>query len=191
MEKPMVRVPFVERDDLPEAARPAYDHVAQSRGAAKMPNVFKAIANSPAVLERLAAMGELVRFQTNLDPVLRELIILTTAQESHSPYEWTQHWGMARKLGASPDLLKAIGTAEIERETAPVGPALRFARLVARGEEVDDNTFEVLRKSLGNSGMVELTALVGYYGMLARMLNVLRVPLDAGIEVVPFVVSSR
>lgn len=189
MAKSSARVPLIERTDLPPAEVATYDHVAQSRGAARMPNVFKAIANNPAVLERMAALGEFLRFQAKLDPIVRELAILTTAQESRSVYEWTAHWVIAQKLGAPAALLNMIGTPQIEREAAPVGIVLRFARLVARNENVDDATFEAVKSHLGNAGVVELIALVGYYGALARMLNVLGVPLDEGVEAKPFVVS--
>lgn len=97
--------------------------------------------------------------------------------------------GDCAKAGAPAALLNMIGTPQIEREAAPVGIVLRFARLVARNENVDDATFEAVKSHLGNAGVVELIALVGYYGALARMLNVLGVPLDEGVEAKPFVVS--
>jgi 4-carboxymuconolactone decarboxylase len=190
MAKSSARVPLVERADLPPAEVATYDHVAQSRGAAKMPNVFKAIANNPAVLEKMAALGEFLRFQAKLDPMLRELAILTTAQESRSVYEWTAHWAIAQKLGAPAALLNMLGTPQVEREPAPTGIVLRFARVVARNEPVDDATFDAVKSHLGNAGIVELIALVGYYGALGRMLNVLRVPLDEGVEAKPFVLSQ-
>jgi 4-carboxymuconolactone decarboxylase len=188
MEKSSARVPLIERENLTPDAVAAYDHVAKSRGASKLPNVFKALANSPAAMEKVAGVGEWLRFQTTLDPMLRELVTLTTAQESHCAYEWTAHWRLAERLGASAALLNSIGTPQIEREPAPTGVVLRFARLVARNENVDDATFNAVKGHLGEAGTVDLIALVGYYGLLARMLNVLRVPVEEGTEVKPFVV---
>jgi 4-carboxymuconolactone decarboxylase len=154
-----------------------------------MPNVFKALANNPTVMDRVAAVGEFMRFQSKLDPQLRELAILTTAQEMRCTYEWTAHYGIAEKAGVPARLLNAIGTPQIEREPASLGAELRFARLVARGEAVDDATFDAVKNHLGNAGVVEFIGLVGYYGLLARMLNTLQVPLDEGTEAKPFVVS--
>src|SRR5215469_6872567 len=68
MAKSNARVPLVERETVPAADLPAYDHVAKSRGAGRMPNVFKALANNPAVMERVAAVGEYMRFQSKIDP---------------------------------------------------------------------------------------------------------------------------
>ena len=132
MAKSNARVPLVERETVPAADLPAYDHVAKSRGAGRMPNVFKALANNPAVMDRVAAVGEYMRFQSKLDPQLRELAILTTAQEIRCAYEWTAHYTIAQKLGVPAKLLSSVGTPQIESEPAPLGPELRFARLVAR-----------------------------------------------------------
>jgi 4-carboxymuconolactone decarboxylase len=154
-----------------------------------MPNVFKALANNPAVMDKVAAVGEYMRFQSKLDPQLRELAILTTAQEMRCVYEWTAHYTIAEKLGVPGKLLASLGTPSIEREPAPLGAELRFARLVARGDDVDDATFEAVKSHLGDRGVIELIGLVGYYGMLARLLNTLRVPLDPGTEAKPFVLA--
>jgi 4-carboxymuconolactone decarboxylase len=189
MAKSNARVPLVERETVPAPDLPAYDHVAKSRGAGRMPNVFKALANNPTVMDRVAAVGEFMRFQSKLDPQLRELAILTTAQEMRCTYEWTAHYGIAEKAGVPARLLNAIGTPQIEREPAPLGAELRFARLVARGEAVDDATFDAVKNHLGNAGVVEFIGLIGYYGLLARTLNTLQVPLDEGTEAKPFVVS--
>jgi 4-carboxymuconolactone decarboxylase len=187
MPKSSARVPLVERETVPAADLPAYDHVAKSRGTGRMPNVFKALANNPTVMDRVAAVGEYMRFQSKLDPQLRELAILTTAQEIRCTYEWTAHYTIAQKLGVSAKLLSSVGTPQIESEAAPLGPELRFARLVARGENVDDATFDAVRNHVGNAGVLDLIGLVGYYGLLARMLNTLQVPLDEGVEAIPFV----
>lgn len=189
MDKAGARVQLVERENVPANAAAAYDHVYKSRNLKKMPNVFKALANNMAALEKIAGVGEWLRVQAKFDPLMRELITLTTAQEAHCMYEWSHHWPLAVKLGASPALLNSIGTPQIEREPAPIGPSLRFARLIARNEEVDDETFKAVQNLYGDSGTVELAALVAYYSALARLLNVLKVPLEDDMEAKPFVAN--
>ena len=184
MKRATPRVPLVEREEVAPGARAAYDHVARSRGG-EMPNVFKALANSPAALERIAAVGEFIRFQSRLDPVLRELVILTVARETRCAYEWSHHWEIAQRIGVAPALLAAVGTDGIETEPDPIGPAVRFARLVARAQAVDDGTFAAVETALGKAGVVELTVAVGYYGLLGRLLNTLDVPLEPGVSARP------
>lgn len=190
MDKFEARVPLLDRGRVPAEARAAYEHVAQSRGG-RMANVFKALANSPSALEKVAAVGEFVRYQAGMNDMLRELAILTTAYETRCVYEWTHHWPIARKAGASAELLASIGTAKIEREPDPVGVVVRYAGMVARAEEVDDATVEALKSRLGASGLVDLTVTIGYYGMLGRLINALGVPLDEGVTVQPWPSRSR
>jgi 4-carboxymuconolactone decarboxylase len=45
---------------------------------------------------------------------------------------------------------------------------------------VDDATFAAAEALLGETGMVELAALVGYYCTISMILNLFEVPLPAG-----------
>jgi 4-carboxymuconolactone decarboxylase len=187
---PPLRIPLPERDDLSPEGQTAWDHVASSRGRDTLPNVFRALANNVGALENAASVGEFIRFQAGLDDTLRELAILTTAQENRCAYEWTAHHRIAVRDGVSPDLLNAIGTAKIEAEPAPLGPAMRYARLVANSQPVDDETADALKESLGIEKFVAFNILVGYYGMLARFINTMGVPMDIAPEPTPFVVNT-
>ena len=183
------RVPLLEREEVSAEAQAAYDHVAQTRGG-QMGNIFKALVNSPGALEEVAAVGEFVRSGSTLRRGLQELVILTVAHEVRSVYEWTLHWrvveGFAERLHITPEVMGMIGTAQLERQPDPVGAAVRYTRLVARGDEVDDTTVAALKSALGDAGLVELTVCVGYYLLLSRLIDALRVPLDGGVEPRPF-----
>jgi 4-carboxymuconolactone decarboxylase len=180
MAKSSARVPLIERTDLPPAEAAAYDHVAQSRGAARMPNVFKAIANNLPYWKRWPPSVNSCGFRPSSIPSCANWLFSPRRRSRDRSTNGRRTGAIAQKLGASAALLNMIGTPQIEREAAPAGIVLRFARLVARNENVDDATFEAVKSHLGNAGVVELIALVGYYGALARMLNVLGVPLDEG-----------
>ena len=83
-------------------------------------------------------------------------------------------------------LLPLVGTPALEAEPAPIGTAIQFARLVARSEHVDDSLFQQMSELFSNEAMTELTAAIGYYGLLARILNTFQVPLEDGIVAQPF-----
>ena len=184
------RVPLRARAQLPAEARPIYDHIQAARGQGAVSNAFKALGHSPHALEKVAAVGEYVRYAAGLDPTLRELAILTVAQETGCPYEWAHHWHIAAELGIPERLRGAVGTPTIEREPPPLGPALRYVRLVARNDPVDDSTADAVTASLGEKTFVDLTVLAGYYGLLGRLINALRPPLDDGVAPAPFVVRG-
>lgn len=180
------QVPLVERDQVQPEARSAYDHVAEVRGNT-MGNVFKALANSPIGLEKVAAVGEFIRGHSVLDPVMRELVILTVAAQTRCAYEWTHHhhW-IKRNLSVTPDVLAVAGTPALEQQPDPLGSAIRYARIVAAGEHADHETMDTLKKALGEQGLVELTITIGYYLLLARFINTMHVPIEDGAKPVPF-----
>lgn len=179
------RVSLIEREDVAPEHLHRYDAVGAARGG-RMANVFKALANSPMAMERVAAVGGYLRFEAGIPAALRELVTLTVAQECRCPFEWTAHWRLAVREGVDEDLLRQVGTPEIDQSPAPLGPALCFARLVARGQHVPDELVNVIRRELGDRGMVDLTVLASYYTALARIINTLGVPLEPGTAAQPF-----
>ena len=176
---------MLEPDEVPAEHRARYDHVGEVRGGS-MPGAFKAMAHSPLAMERIAGLGEYLRFDSGFDPDLRELVTLAVVQRTRCALEWTAHWGLAAKMGVSEDLLGRLGTPEAEKEPEPVGSALRFARLVTDGEPVDDDTIAVLRSELGDKGLIDLISLVGYYLALSRIIETLQIPLPDGMVPQPY-----
>ncbi|HCP01374.1 MAG: hypothetical protein CL573_02685 [Alphaproteobacteria bacterium] len=182
----IARLPRVEREDCPLEYQEAYDEVIRSRGRTSMPNVFALLANSPGALAAVTPVGAHVRYGTKFDDALREYVILTVAQELRCSYEWGHHWEFALKVGAPEEMLKKVGTPAIEAETGLVGLATKYARIVTRNEEADDEMVDILKRELGNDGLVDLTIMIGYYGMLARFINTMRLQLEEGSTAPPF-----
>lgn len=178
MPPPTSRLPLLDLKDLPAAARPAYEAVAQSRGG-RMLNLFRALANAPKGMETVAALGGWLRYDGTLPGDLRELAILTVARESGSTYEWTQHWPIAEKTGLPGAVLDRVKTRALEDTATSRGRALLYVRLACHNDAIADGLIEDLRADFGNEGLVELTLLAGYYGMLARFLRIMRIPEDA------------
>lgn len=181
------RLDRVERAALSAAGQAAWDHVYTVRGfSGEMPNVFATMANSADGLACVGGVGEYVRFRTDFDRIFRELVILTVAQELRSGYEWSHHWAIALKAGAPESLLKRVGTPALEAEPMPVGPAVRYARLVANNQPVDDALFDALKTHFGAKGLVDLTMLAGHYLSLGRFINVAGVRVEPDHADVPF-----
>ena len=85
----MARLPLISRDDLSADYHPVYDHIEETRG--RMPNLFHALLNSPEAAERVAALGEYIRYGCPLSDAARETAILSTARELGIHYEWAHH----------------------------------------------------------------------------------------------------
>ena len=68
----MARLPYLDREDLPESERDIYDDMMERFG--RIHNVHRAIAHSPELLRAFELhWGEAIRHKTRLDPILREL----------------------------------------------------------------------------------------------------------------------
>ncbi len=178
------RVPLPQFADVSGDQRAAFEHIMETRGVDFMPNVFSGLGNSPGALTTVAAVGEHIRYHTDFDAQLRELCILTVAQEARCAYEWTHHLEVADRLGIDAATIATLGSPEAETLPAPAGAALRYTRLVANNEPVDEATVAALQEAFGIEGFVDLTILAGYYGMLARFINTMRVPLE--VDARPF-----
>lgn len=57
---------------------------------------------------------------------------------------------------------------------------IEYARQLINDKKVDDETFNKAVTKYGNQGVTELTAAIGYYGMLACALNVFEVSPELG-----------
>jgi 4-carboxymuconolactone decarboxylase len=147
-----------------------------------MGNVFRALANSPGALDRVAGVGEYARFESDLDDRLREAVILTVAGRLGCLYEWTHHWHLAQRAGVDFTTVDPDGATTHTETDGGFAAELALARLVADGGPVPDDLLDRVRERLGDRGLVDLVVLVGYYGLLARFINTLHVPLEDGVE---------
>ena len=168
----MARVPYLDRNDLAEDDRHIYDRIAETRGSVEpdtpMPNSFRALLNSPGAADAVGQLGEYLRFHTSLDPVCREIAIISVAREASSPYEWAHHAPVARRSGVPEAVINAIRTcAKAAKEL--VGDATMSAE-----------TFATAERLLGTQGVVDLVTLVGYYAMLSAALAALQVDVEDG-----------
>ena len=164
------RVPLVERDRATPAQQAAWDTIGQSRGRVAGP--FAALLHSPELARRIAATGHYVRFDGPLPQTVREIAIITVARALDAQYEWAAHAVLARQAGVREEVITAIrerqAPAGLTTEEAQVW---RYADALLREHRVNDADFATLQARFGLEGLVDLTAVVGYYAMIACALN--------------------
>jgi len=143
---------------------------------------YNTMVTVPAIGERMADLGEQVRFHTSLGPRLTEVAIMTVAAHYRAELEWWAHSRLALKAGVSRDVVELIGSGNCE-EFEPRVEWLVFsvARELTSTGRVDPRLYTELHESLDDRGLVELVTLVGYYVMISFVLNAFEVPLPAGV----------
>jgi len=168
----MARLPYLERDDLPEEHQALLDRDI---------NLNKLLAHSPDGAKAFSRMGGWIRFKSRLDPRLRELAILQVGYLARSPYEWSHHVKLGREFGCSDDDIRAVST---ETDGGDSGlPALdravlRAAREMTTDIAVSDDTWAELSASLDAELITDLTLVIGFYNMVVRYLGTMRMDVE-------------
>lgn len=179
----MARLPYVDREDLPESERDIYDDMMERFG--RLHNVRRALAHSPGLLRALELQGgEVIRRHTRLDPIWRELAILTVGRLTQCVYASVHHQGIAQRVGVRPEQLDRLeawerASAFTDQERA----VIRYATEATQHVRVSDATFEALRRFLDAEQLVQLVLVVGHFNMVVRILLPLEIELESDAHV--------
>jgi len=167
----MARIATIEKkEDLKQEDQKIYDAIAQSRGVVGGP--WKALLHSPEMAYRTMHLGSYVRFESSLDHKVIEFAALVSARELDCKHEWAAHVNHGQKAGISMDTIRVVyqkkGAETFSSEDAQI---VSFVREMIHQHRVSEPTFQAIHARFGDKGMVELSATIGYYAMLACTLN--------------------
>jgi 4-carboxymuconolactone decarboxylase len=177
----MARLPNISREQLKPEDQQFYDSIADSRGGVRGP--YGVLMHSPDLAARIAHTGGYVRYNLDLPEALRETIIIATAREIKSQYEFFAHARLARQAGLSEDTIQAIA-----QGTAPQGLSgdeailVRYVQELLRHHKISDATFNAVRDRFGMRETLEITALVGHYLLVGQILAAFEVELPEGVK---------
>ena len=148
----------------------------------RVPAPMIAWLQNPELARRGQKLGELLRYQTTLEPRLSELAILVCARHWTSHHEWTAHKREGLKAGMDPEVIAAIAA----RRSPPLRDAREqavydVARTVLSTGRVPQDLYAQGIAVLGERGMVELVGILGYYCMVALTLNTFELGLPGSI----------
>jgi alkylhydroperoxidase family enzyme len=174
----MARVPYLNASDLAPEHR---DLLARNI------TLHRALVNSPNATRNFFALAKYIRFESRLDPRLRELAILQVGYSARSPYEYSHHIKIGRDFGVTDDDIRAI-EAETRGETTSLPPLtraiLRAARELTAHPQLSDETFAELKAGLDNERIVDLLMVISFYAGVVRLLAALQI--DVEPEYLPY-----
>lgn len=182
----MARIPLASAEGLTDEQREVWDAViAGPRGRVSGP--LLAVLHRPELADRWQKFGELLRYRTSLPERLSELAIIVAARRWNSPVEWGIHAGIAAGAGVPQAVIDALNGREPpifdDVESLEI---YEYARQLVGHGTVDEATYAAVRGRWGDVGVVELTALVGYYSMVAMTLNAHEIPVpDGAVSLAP------
>lgn len=146
------------------------------------PNVMATLVRHPTLMRRINALGGAFLAHGTLPVRERELVILRVAWRADSLYEYSQHVVLGRTAGLTEDEVRGVCA-----DTGQAGPGadadlIRFADAVLAREAIPDQLWSALRVRYTDEQLLELTALVGFYLMMAGIIDAARVDFDPGFE---------
>lgn len=138
---------------------------------------FVPLLRCPDLLDRVAALGEQLRFGSSLDARIRELVTCAVARHACNQFEWLMHAPLARQAGVAVDALECLRLGARPGCLADdEAVALDLATELLATHGVSDPTYHAALSRWGERGVVELSCLVGYFAMVCWLMNVARTP---------------
>jgi 4-carboxymuconolactone decarboxylase len=170
------RLPPLSAEAMTDEQRGAAAELAAGpRGGVRGP--FIALLRSPRLMQRLQKVGEYLRYESALERRLGEFAMLIVARHLTQQFEWQVHYPLAIEAGLRAETADALaqgaGPPHMPDDEALVHD---FCTQLLRTHGVADATYSTAVKRLGERGVVELVALVGYFVTVSLVLNVAHTP---------------
>lgn len=170
------RMPPIPASAMTDAQRAAAEELsAGPRGGVRGP--FVPMLRSPEFMQRTQKLGEYLRFHSAIPPRLSEFTILIVARHWGNLIEWQVHHPIALKAGLTPAVADALAEGRRPEGMAADETVLYdFCDELLQHKVVSDTTYARAVAAFGENGVVDLVGIVGYYGILAMLMNVAQTP---------------
>ncbi|HKH41909.1 MAG TPA: carboxymuconolactone decarboxylase family protein [Solirubrobacterales bacterium] len=149
-------------------------------------NIFPTLARHPDLFRAWLRFGGYLLTSGKLSGHDRELLILRTAVNCESSYEWGQHVRISLAGGMDRETIDRVPAGPDAEGWSPHDAALlRAADGLHQSSRISDETWETLAATYDTEQLIEATMVVGHYHMVAFALNSFGVELDEGLEPLP------
>lgn len=174
-DRPAPRLPIVEEARMTQAQR---DLLASLRAGPRGQSLtvrgpFAAWMHAPEFGLLAQALGAHARYKTAIPPRLSEFAILCTASIWRAQFEWHAHAPIAEQAGIKAETIAALRESRVPETAADDERAIYdFVAELYRSRRVGQPTYARVHALFGDSGMVELVGILGYYALISITLNV-------------------
>ena len=173
--------PITAKAALPAEHQHVADAVLEVFGHIRGP--FSMLLHSPALAQQLLPMVTFVRQNNIIAANVRFAAILTAARENEARYVWAAQVEQARKNGIAEDLVDRVRSrADLAAFSDEERTVVDYVRQLVNRHRVDDATFAAIRGKHDAQWIVELTAIVSFFGFVSQVCNALEVEPPAGLD---------
>jgi len=180
-----MRLKKLSYEDLSSEQKKVWDDVVAGPRK-KMHGPFFIWLHSPELLSRGQNLGLYARFHSSLPPHLSELCILIMSAHWQCAGEWIDHEVIALEQGVDPEALENLRLgrpALFKRDDEQV--IYEFAQELLQTHRASDACYEKARTVLGERGVLDVVAVLGYYSMISISMKAFDMRPGAG-ETNPF-----
>jgi alkylhydroperoxidase family enzyme len=143
-------------------------------------NVLRMFAGTGEMFPALLAMVKAVFYDKEIEPRLREVIVLRCAHLLDCPYEWQANMVMAPNAGVTMDEIAAVGADGPVESTDPgIRLICKATDELTRSATLQDATLAELIAAHGPRLASKYILAIAWFNLLSRFLNATRVPLEA------------
>lgn len=177
----MARIPYFN-------AQNASTEIKEALNGRRQINVFKIIGQSDNAAAEVFNLGFKMSKGSSLDPVLREVVILRVAALTKAEYQAHEHHAIALRNGLSERKIQAVASFPVGEEKDELSEfeqkLIGFVDAVVSTSTAPDRLFDPVYAHFGDSQIVELVLIIGFYMMVGRVMNTFDIELESGA--VPF-----
>jgi alkylhydroperoxidase family enzyme len=173
----MARVKILQKDEVDPIAREMFQKSEDTTG--RVLNLFRVLAHSPKICRDWNRMGATILLKGELDKKLMELAVIRVGELAQAEYELIAHRALGMRFGLTQAQIDGVGEwkdAAVFNEVESL--VLQYTDEVALNIRASDETFAQLEKHFNQREIVELTVVIGFYGMVTRTLETLQVDLE-------------
>jgi 4-carboxymuconolactone decarboxylase len=176
--------PITSKADLPAEHHAAADAVLKIYGNLRGP--WTMLLHSPNLASKLVALTPFFWHESIVEGKLRSVGILAAVRERDAAYVWAAQVGMARKNGVREEVIDLLrANADAGKLPVPEREIVTYVRQLLRTNRVDPAVFDALKNRFGAQWLVELTATIGYFGLVSGIANAFEVPAPADGDKLP------
>lgn len=184
------RLPLFDPADLTEAQQSLFDKlkatwikyagqtgVKATTDDGRLIGPFNPFLLHPEVTEKLSDLQVAELANTTLPPRAREVVVIMTGAEWRADYELYAQLNVARKTGLSEEVIAALAKGDIPEDLSEDEKiAARVARDLLTKRRIDDDLYRAAQQAFGDTGLYDITAVMGVYQTVCSMLALFEVP---------------
>jgi 4-carboxymuconolactone decarboxylase len=188
------RITNLPREEWTDAAREVFAFWGEPNAweEGSKTNIMMVMGNHPRLGMVYNNWGKYFLMENSLNTRQLEIVILRVAVLANSAYEWHNHVGYGMNAGLTLDEIAAIrdfpkGAAFNEEETA----LLQACDELIGNNNLSDETWQALSKTLDKRQMMDLVFTIGHYVMTSWALSAFGVPIEGGADAIGFDLKTQ